>query len=209
MLIAEENIVKFRIAGASTGQLRVLAIPDAWFSDTKTLFGSLCACRDPGGFAPDRLDVVVLLAFMDTIPRLCPDLDWYAAVHQAGGIHCDRHRFVCTRIFPEESSYRALRRIARDRHPGGRAGWSHRHNTEEIKTHHPGDVAIYIADLAVLGLTSSGIGLTESIHPLDATQANLDVITCGDMLLQEFSLRDEDDLPDSAARLLIITENSD
>lgn len=174
-----------------------------------TYYGAIFNPCSPDCFDPDTLEIVVVLAFWTKIPRLPANREWFALRHQAGGHSCEQYHFVATRILPRSSLYPALRQVARDRCPGGRAGWDGSHFCAAELAVNPDEVELYRSEMAKLHLTYTGSWLTESIYPFDATPENLRVITDERLEMHDFGLIYPDDVKNTGAVFLVITENSD
>lgn len=220
MLITEEDIAdprrKFAINGklpyhiASTrGRTFDFSIPEGSFGWVEGHYGSLRAPWYRGCAPCDLLEIVVLLAFMKRVPKLPAGRQWFALRHQADGLSCGQYYFIATQIVVKASLYSTLRQVARDRYPGGQAGWDGSHFSSSERF--PDDELLldYRSQIAERGLEYSGKWLVESIYPLDASPQNLDILSEDPLTMADLGISTNTDVEDTGAMFLIVTANSD
>ena len=218
--IEEENIAdlrqKFAIDGnlpylvpSKRGRISDFSIPESSFDWVTDHYGALSAPWHQGCSPCDLLEVVVLLAFMERVPKLPSGRQWYALHQQADGHSCGQYYFVGTQIIPRRSLYPALRQVARDRYPGGRAGWDGSHFFSTEKHPDPELLQAYRSQIAEIGFEYSGNWLVESIYPLDVSQKSLEILTEDSLLLRDFGINSSSDIGATGAVFLVLSENSD
>lgn len=191
------------------GRIHDRTIPNEKFDWVEDHFGPLLTSKQEHHCLAECLEVVVLLAFMEKVPRLTTTREWFALRHQAGGGACHLYQFVGAKIPLTTLLYNGIRQVARDRYPGGRAGWDGLHVDANELAADGKELHIYCAEMAALGLDYSGQWLTESIYPLNATGRNLSRLSGGQLVMADFGLSKADELADTGATFLVITENSD
>jgi len=141
-----------------------------------------------------------MLAFTSPFPELSSRYDWIAIRHQSGGLTCDQVYLVGIRLRLKPGLAAGFREIARARH-GANGGRFH-HDALALS-----DIIEYAGALKLFELdceTSFRL-LQEGVYPVDATQANMDLVFC--------DAPDRSDILDGFGfgnlTILILAENSD
>jgi hypothetical protein len=160
-----------------------------------------------GTSAADMMTVKVVFAFLGSVPELTVTPTWIAIRHQAVGYACEQHRFIATELNARQYLLERLRQIARDRWPGGRAGWKGHGSLGNLRGNAL-ELNAYRSELTKIGLHYSGEWITEGIYPIDATQANLDALCEEKLSLWELGLGGTDSAAIRAA-VLVLAPNSD
>jgi hypothetical protein len=174
MIVTEEILAQYRKAGGPLGidGRSASRLPDSIkFTSTHEAFRSDWANhRSPGSrsISKERLEIVLVLAFVGTVPALRPGREWLALDHQCGGYSCLHEVMIATRLIPRPSVLPALQLIARD---GFYAETGHFDRSQLLASR----IASYVTSLARIGLDCECTWrcLTESLYPIDATQDNL------------------------------------
>jgi hypothetical protein len=179
----------------------------AGYSWVEDYFDYLHGASRPGVSLGEILNVAIVFAFWKKIPVLPADRTWIGLQHQVGGHACNNPSFIATEIFVRPNLYGALRQIARDRWPGGRAGWDGAHYSWGSIPKEA--IARYRSELAGMGLSYSGDRLCEGIYPFDATQQNLDVVAEAPLSLASLGVNDNEMANRVEASFLILAPNSD
>jgi hypothetical protein len=146
-------------------------LPDRFFTPTDLVFRSDWSgpagkdVRDP----KQTLEIVLVLAFTGWVPILKPSREWFALEHQCGGHSCASVRMIATRLRSRQLVLPTLRQIARE---GYNAETGHFDHHQLLASR----IAAYVATLAKIGVDCECTWrhLTESLYPVDATQANLE-----------------------------------
>lgn len=217
MLITEADLGPYRIANGKTGTdtslpfigwgtryLRVL-LPNELFTPSWEIFQFRnCRKEDINVGDPTTLEIVLLLAFTESVPVLSRTYQWMAIEHQGGGISTRHPRFIATQLTPRPSVYPALCKLARDR------WFAHRGNLyqERITAE---DIATYHNDLIKIGVNCdySYPHLIESVYPIDATQANLDVLAEDAPRLERITVPPTNIHDRKNLAMFVLTDNSD
>lgn len=145
-------------------------VPSRLFSDSANFLQSSWRSEQADPHDPrNGLQVVPVLAFVQSVPRLKAKPEWMLLRHQAGGYGCEQICMIATRLELRPALKPALDAIAREGY-GAEAG--HFSSSDILASR----IARYVNALAELGLDceSSWRLLTESVYPIDATQENLD-----------------------------------
>jgi hypothetical protein len=173
MIVTEEILARYRTAGGPVGidGRSASRLPDSIFTSTDEAFRSDWANhRSPGSrsISKERLEIVLVLAFVRTLPVLRPGREWLALDHQCGGYSCAHEVMIATRLIPRPSVLPALQLIARE---GFYAATGHFDRHQLLASR----IASYVTSLARIGLDCECTWryLTESLYPIDATQDNL------------------------------------
>jgi hypothetical protein len=188
MIVTEEILKPYR---ATNGNIRIKphqypwviatspALPERFFSDTGDVFQS-----DWPNFEPkqEKLEVVLVLAFTAWAPELYPGREWLALEHQCGGYSNSAVKMIATRLTLRPSVLPTLRSIAREGFAAESGNFS---RTSLLASR----IASYVQSLARAGLDCECTWryLTESLYPIDATQANLDRVAEDELDLQSIA----------------------
>jgi hypothetical protein len=150
----------------------VLRLPEDMFTPTDQAFRSDWPNLDgPKNLSDPRetLEIVLVLAFTRWAPVLNPGREWLALEHQCGGYSNAVIKMIATKLTPRPSVVSPLRLIAREGYGAEKGNFD---RSQLVASR----IASYVAALARIGLDceASWRHLTESMYPIDATQANLD-----------------------------------
>ena len=206
MIVSEEDLAPYRRAY----QTKSIGC-DLLNGDLFTWSEEYFELASPAALVPgiaDHMTVVVVFAFRDEFPVLPHGLDWVLIEHQAGGTACERHYLAATRLLVRPDINEGLCRLALARWPGQSAGWDGCHTGAHTLKCRPSELEAYRAELDRLGLSYSGTWLTESLYPIDPTQANLDRLCIERRSLWEFGLSDGPANTWSPS-ILVVCANSD
>jgi hypothetical protein len=177
-------------------------LPDRFYSNTRDVFRSNWPNPEP---EQEKPEIILVLAFAASAPVLNPEHEWLALDHQCGGFVCAHRRMIATRLVPRASILQALRSIARE-------GFDAENGFFGPTNLFASRIASHVQSLTRIGVDCECTWpyLSESIYPIDATQANLNRVAEDELDLQSIAK-----WPYPEARyhsdpaIIFITQNSD
>lgn len=180
MKISESDVAAFRdrpTEGSRYVRIETLSreASPALFTPSWTFFPS--ELGDTFGFG----GVVAILGFTKLLPKLAPELDWFAIKHQSGGYACSHPRFVGVRLALRPTITAHLEVLAND-YRGHKNGYFSL--TDKSTT----DIEVYNARLKLIGLNCEFTypWLHEGVYPIDATPEALSRLTNTPPDLEQF-----------------------
>ncbi len=208
MIVTEEDLKPYR---SPQGLLGIRSNVARWSPVLPAnFFGHSLAELDPGwtasAKAPQDLNVVLALAFIQVAPILKPGRRWVALTHQCGNHACEQMSMIATCLTPRPKLAPALKQIARE---GFGAETGHFYHGSILASR----IARYVGTLETLGLDCEATWphLTKAVYPIDGTQENLERVAENAPNLD--SIADWTGYTraryNSNLAILVLTENSD
>lgn len=197
MKFAEEQLSTFR---DRHGYLSTRRMPDDMFTFSENIFIDDWP-KISGMRSRDKMEIVTLLAFTDTVPPLAAGHQWLAIEHYGGGSERNLYKLIAIQLKPRPEIYAALRQIA------------HNRLFKVIRPYEQtaSEICTYCHDLSVLGLHCELTWrlLTESLYPIDATPENLEKVALDAPCLNDLVVGEWRCRYGEGPAIIVLAQNSD